>query len=111
MAALLKNTGALHDSACGWHDRRRGASEVIHAWHKPCKSCKFMKCCAVFGRDAAAAAGHKAGAAASGAAGTAAGTAQTQAGGVPLWALAAGGAAAGLAIYYGFKASPGSHGA
>lgn len=67
--------------------------------------------CAVFCRDAAAAAGHKAGAAASGAAGTAAGTAQTQAGGVPLWALAAGGAAAGLAIYYGFKASPGSHGA
>ena len=65
----------------------------------------------MFGRDAAATAGHKAGAAASGAAGTAAGTAQTQAGGVPLWALAAGGAAAGLAIYYGFKASPGSHGA
>ncbi|KAK9832575.1 hypothetical protein WJX81_000047 [Elliptochloris bilobata] len=61
-------------------------------------------------KDAATAAGHKAGASAAGAAGTAAGTAQAKAGGMPLWALAAGGAAGGLAIYYGLKASPGSHG-
>lgn len=62
-------------------------------------------------KDAAASAGHKAGQHASAAAGAAAGTAQTKAGGVPLWGLAAAGIAAGAVVYYGFKASPGSHGA
>ena len=62
-------------------------------------------------KDAAASAGHKAGQHASAAASAAAGTAQTKAGGVPFWGLAAAGIAAGAAVYYGFKASPGSHGA